>query len=150
MQTSKNTERRRILRSPAYWISKIQIALYNCAERFMADNSMNRTQLADRLGVSKGYISQLLNGDYDHKISKLVELSLAFGYVPSIEFTPIEQVMQEKKSATKTISLTSRNASPAPAVFIKLPTYEIKTSMRAWEKDDNYKGIHANKERVTA
>lgn len=47
---------------------------------------MNRTQLADKLGVSKGYISQVLKGDFDHKISKLVELSLASGKVPLVNF----------------------------------------------------------------
>ena len=53
------------------------------------------TQLAQHLGVSKGYVSQILNGDYDHRLSKFMELSLAFGYVPRIEFIPIEQVLEE-------------------------------------------------------
>lgn len=109
--------RQRILRSPAYWISKIQIALYNCAEKFMADNSMNRTQLAQHLGVSKGYISQLLNGDYDHKLSKLVELSLSFGFVPKIEFQPISGVMKEEPSAYASMSISGKNIVSASTSF---------------------------------
>ena len=66
-----------ILKSPEYWTTQLQLDLYNCALKFMEENNLNRTQLAKHLGVSKGYVSQLLNGDYDHKLSKLVELSLA-------------------------------------------------------------------------
>ena len=51
----------------------------------METNKKNRTQLAEHLGVTKGYVTQLLNGDYDHKLSKLVELSLKCGYVPKID-----------------------------------------------------------------
>ena len=47
---------------------------------------MNRTQFAEYLGCTKGYVTQLLSGDYDNKLSKLVELSLAIGKVPELEF----------------------------------------------------------------
>ena len=89
--------RENVLRSSGYWITKIQIALYNCAYRFMKESNKNRTQLAEHLGVTKGYVTQLLNGDYDHKLSKLVDLSLAFGYVPQIDFIPIEEYCEIDK-----------------------------------------------------
>lgn len=87
-------ERKDILKSPEYWIASIQIMLYNCADKFMRATGKNRTQLAEHLGVTKGYVSQLLNGDYDHKISKFVELSLAFGYVPKVEFVPVDEYLK--------------------------------------------------------
>ena len=90
-----NMDRKQILRNPGYWITQIQVALYNCAFNFMKSKNMNRTQLAEHLGVSKGYVTQLLNGDYDHKLSKVVELSLAFGYVPQVHFIPIEKYQKE-------------------------------------------------------
>ncbi len=86
-----------ILRSPEYWISQIQIALYNRAEEYMRENNLTRTQLAKKLGVSKGYVSQLLNGDYDHKLSKLVELAIAFDVVPKIEFQRIETALNQDR-----------------------------------------------------
>lgn len=87
-----------LLRSPEYWITGIQIDLYNRAERYMKQHNLNRSQLAQQLGVSKGYVSQLLNGDYDHKLSKLVELALAFDCVPDVTFVPIEScVMAEQR-----------------------------------------------------
>lgn len=90
-------KREDILKNPGYWITRIQTSLYNCAETFMSNHNLNRTQLAERLGVSKGYVSQLLNGDYDHKLSKLVELSLAFGFVPKIEFQSLQEAITEDR-----------------------------------------------------
>lgn len=88
-------KRENILKNAGYWITQIQLALYNCAFKFMKTKGMNRTQLAGHLGVTKGYVTQLLNGDYDHKLSKLVELSLSFGYVPKIDFVAIEKYCLE-------------------------------------------------------
>ena len=93
--------RKEILSTPEYWIAKIQMDLYNCAEDYMEANGMNRTQLANHLGVSKGYVSQLLNGDYDHKLSKLVELAIAFGVVPRIDFKPLDDVIAEDSNIYK-------------------------------------------------
>ena len=45
--------------------------------------------------MSKGYISQVLNGDYDHRMSKFIKLSLSFGYVPYITFKPLNAVLLE-------------------------------------------------------
>ena len=89
--------RKEILSSPEYWMAKAQMDLYDRADVFMETNGMNRAQLAKHLGVSKGYVSQLLNGDYDHKLSKFIELSIAFGFIPKIEFEPIGDVISEDR-----------------------------------------------------
>lgn len=89
--------REEVLKSPDYWKSRIQIALYNCADFFMKKTNRNRKQLAEYLGVSGGYVTQLLNGDYDHKLSKLTELSLAFGFVPHMEFIPVDKFIGLEK-----------------------------------------------------
>lgn len=89
--------RAELLKSADYWKAKIQIELYNCAELFMKKKGMNRRQLAAHLGVSNGYVTQLLNGDYDHKLTKLAELALKFGYVPNIKFIPVEQYIEADK-----------------------------------------------------
>lgn len=80
-----------LLNSKEYWLSKIQIDLFNEVNRFMEEKGLNRTQLAERLGVSKGYVSQIMNGDSDHRLSKLVELSLAIGLVPRLSFEQLEK-----------------------------------------------------------
>ena len=87
-------DRKDVLKSPEYWTAKAQIELYNQAHNFMTKSGKNQTQLTEYLGVSKGYISQLLNGDYNHRLSKLFELSLAFGVIPHIEFIPVESYIK--------------------------------------------------------
>ena len=87
--------REELLTSKEYWLSKIQIDLFNEVEMFMEKNNLNRTQLAEKLGVSKGYISQILNGNADHRISKLIELSLAIGMVPRLSFEDLTSVINK-------------------------------------------------------
>lgn len=72
-----------LIQTPEYWTAKIQIELFQKVEEYIKNNNLTRTQFAEKLGVSKGYISQILNGDFDHRISKLVEIALAIGYFPS-------------------------------------------------------------------
>lgn len=79
-------DRKDILSSPNYWATRIQIELYNCAEQYMRQNGLNRSELAKKLGVSRSYVTQLLNGDFDHRLSKMTELVTAFGYIPVVEF----------------------------------------------------------------
>ena len=64
----------------------------------MAETGRNKSQLAEYLGVSKGYVSQLLNGDYDHCMSKFFELALAFGMVRKEKrIVPIVSIVFFKK-----------------------------------------------------
>lgn len=98
-------KREQLLKNQGYWISKIQIALYNHLENYMRENELNRTQLAKKLGFSKGYISQVLNGDFNHRISKLVELSLAIGKIPDLNFMDLDDFIQKEKEPVKTIKL---------------------------------------------
>ena len=88
-------KRSELLKSEGYWIAKIQSSLYREIVSFMESTHRNKKQLAEYLHCSKGYVSQLLNGDYDHKISKLVALSLAIGKVPVIEYHDIESYVYE-------------------------------------------------------
>ena len=75
-----------LLHTDTYWITKIQNDLYNAVEDYLAKNNMSHTQFAEKLGVSKGYVTQLLNGKFNHRLSKLIEVSLAIGKAPMFEF----------------------------------------------------------------
>jgi len=91
----KDISREELLTSKEYWISDIQLKLFAEVEGFMKASGMNRTQFAEFLGCSKGYVTQLLSGEFDNKISKLVELSLAIGKTPSISFIDMESVLNK-------------------------------------------------------
>lgn len=86
-------ERKDVLQEPAYWITQIQIAIYDCATRFMSETGKNKTELAQHLGVSKGYVSQLLSGDYNFSITKLVETAMLMGMVPQMSFKSLDEIL---------------------------------------------------------
>lgn len=69
----------------------IHIDLYNSLvleiKRYLRNEGLNQTQLAERLGVSKGYVSRLLNGNGDPKLSSILDLALAIGKEPVLGFT---------------------------------------------------------------
>lgn len=95
-------KRKELITSPEYLTTKAQLDLYDCAYRFMEERGMNKAQLAEHLGVSRGYITQLLSGDFDHRLSKFFELAVAFGYVPTVTFNSIEDVILKDESARET------------------------------------------------
>ena len=84
---------------------KMQSDLIRALEEFMAANGLNRAQLADYLGFSRGYITQLLSGTFDSKISKIVELSLAIGLTPELHFSPIPETAAVGQTASAPVSL---------------------------------------------
>lgn len=116
-------KRAELLKSKGYWIAKIQIGLYRELFSFMQRTHRNSSQLAEHLGCSKGYVSQLLNGNFDHKISKLVDLSLAIGKVPVIEYKDISDYILEND---KTFSTTI--ISPATGVSSTVPVNYFRQS----------------------
>ena len=104
-------DRKEVLKSPEDWTAKTQIELYNQAESFMKETGRNKTQLAEYLGVSKGYVSQLLNGDYDHRLSKFFELSLAFGVIPQIDFIPVGKYVSDDACSKQFKNIALPNAN---------------------------------------
>ena len=84
-----------LIETSEYWTTRIQLDLYSHLQEYMKVNGLNRTQLAQKLGVTKGYVTQVLSGDFDHRLSKLVELSLAVGLIPKMEFVPKVDFFEE-------------------------------------------------------
>ncbi len=108
--------REELLKSREYWITKIQNDLFNLIEDYRKAEGLNRTQLAKRLGFTKGYITQVLNGDFDHKVSKLVDLALSFGKVPSIRYDSLAEIIRADLATqvlTETTSVPSNQGSVA-------------------------------------
>lgn len=87
--------RNELVSSKEYWMVNIQTELFTELEKYLKDNNINRTQFAEKLGVSKGYVSQVLNGDFNHSMAKLVELSLAMGKVPILKFEELDKYTTE-------------------------------------------------------
>ncbi len=110
-----------LLLTPEYWITKIQIDLFSKVEQYMKENNLTRAGFAKKLGVSKGYITQVLNGDFDHRLSKLVELAIAIGYYPNFEFMPMS-----KSETSDRDRIASNIQTPAPTRILSRGNKTIK------------------------
>lgn len=87
--------REELLKSSAYWFEYEQNELFRQVTRFMEDENINQTELAAKLNVSKGYISQILNGNFNYTLKKLIELCLAIGMVPKIRYNKMDNIIRE-------------------------------------------------------
>ncbi|ORC35744.1 hypothetical protein B4O97_08895 [Marispirochaeta aestuarii] len=53
----------------------------------MKNEKISKTELSQKMGVSKAAITKLLSGDRNFTIDKITELSNILGYTPAIFFT---------------------------------------------------------------
>lgn len=104
-------KREELLKSPNYWLAYIQTGLFNVINEYKIKHKLKDKDLAGKLGVSKGYISQILNGDFDHKISKLVQLSLLCNKIPKITYLDLDELRNEE-SANELSDTDSSNSKP--------------------------------------
>lgn len=87
--------REELLKSPEYWVVKAQAELYECAVAVKEQTGKSWEELAEYLGVSGRCITSLISGEYDYRLSSLVELSLSLGYAPKIDFIPLKQYIDK-------------------------------------------------------
>lgn len=82
--------RAKILSSPAYWFEKSQNELFRQFHYYMERENINQTQLAERLGITRGRVSQILRGESNFTMKTLIELGLFIGVIPKINYTSID------------------------------------------------------------
>jgi len=87
----------KLIKTKEYWMETIQNNLFRQLNAYMKDRHLNQNDLAEKLGVTKGYISQVLNGNFNFTIGKLIELSLAIGMVPDIEFRSFRDYLHKRE-----------------------------------------------------
>jgi transcriptional regulator with XRE-family HTH domain len=102
--------RTELLSNPMYWTTELQLELYRQIEDYMKVNGLNKVQLAERLNCSKSYVSQLLNGEFDHKLSKFFELSLAIGKVPTFSFRDLGDLIEADKKSFSQDTVLSKDS----------------------------------------
>jgi transcriptional regulator with XRE-family HTH domain len=89
--------REQLLTSPAYWFEHEQNELFRIVHEYMEREQINQSELAERLNVSKGYVSQILNGNFNYTLKKLIEISLKLGQVPCIEYKSVQSIIKSDK-----------------------------------------------------
>ena len=87
-------KRNELLKTPEYWVETLQNQIYREVVDFMEFEGLTRSQLAQKLGVSKGYITQILSGECNFSLKKLVELSLKMEVAPMVTYVKISDYDQ--------------------------------------------------------
>jgi len=71
-----------------YRLERILIQLGEDICRLMGDQQISRAEVAERLGVSRAYVTKVLNGNPNLTIKTLLKLSDALGRELAIHFVP--------------------------------------------------------------
>jgi transcriptional regulator with XRE-family HTH domain len=96
----------KILNEPSYWIEGINGFLYDAIVSYMKENGLNRTQLAEYLGISKGRVSQILNdGDINFSIAKIIEIALKVGKYPIFELQDKEEYLNHSSKNENVVNM---------------------------------------------
>lgn len=96
---NRNNIREKILDQPSYWVEGINSFLYNALVEYMETKEMNRTALAEYLGISKGRVSQILNdGEINFSIEKVVQIALKVDKFPIFELRDKQEYLRELNS----------------------------------------------------
>ncbi|TDO03149.1 helix-turn-helix domain-containing protein [Sunxiuqinia elliptica] len=108
----KNNIREKILNQPSYWIEGINGHLYDAIFNYMERNSLNRTKLAEHLGISKGRVSQILNdGEINFSIEKIIEIALKVDMFPVFEFVSKQKFLQDEQKIADNLIALNFNAN---------------------------------------
>lgn len=100
-----------LLKRPNYLLTKYQNEIYRQLVDYMQANNLTQKDISKRLGVSGAYVSQILNGNFNFTLKKLIEIGLMVGKVPAIEFVEFNEFWGREKKRTvekSTISGTQK------------------------------------------
>ena len=96
-----NKYKKRALERPGFWVHKYNLELFSIINKYMIENNMNQTELAELLGVSRSRISQLLNdGEANFTMEKISDILIKLGYFPNLNFIKKEDYFVEKQEET--------------------------------------------------
>lgn len=93
-------KREELVKRPEYWLETIQNEIFRQVSDYLKDNKITQTQFSEQLGVSKGYVSQVMKGEFNYTLKKLIELSLAVGKAPVIVFKPLAEIIQTENASS--------------------------------------------------
>jgi len=109
-----------LYKTSEYWVEELQNEIYRQVINYMQKYNLNQNELAEKWGVSKGYVSQILKGSCNFSLKKLVELSLALERAPVLQYVStdacyeiekISNYMEEQMSKPFTINTSIETTS---------------------------------------
>ena len=130
-----------LLRSAEFWIGTLQNQIYNFILNKKEAEGLTQKELAKKLGLSKGRISQIINDDnLNMTMSKFVKLCLALGYVPNYNFEKLDDFI--KRDKIEELGAVGHNESKhvnIKLMFNQTFTYKSETNiMKNYRKEAKY------------
>lgn len=105
------TTREQILKNEVFWTETIQNKIYNDLASYIEEEKITQKELAKKLGLSKGRVSQILNGkNLNFRIDTLVKICLAIGKIPDFRLKDLETFIA-KDLRSKNISTVYKQTS---------------------------------------
>jgi len=98
-----------LLKYPNYLLSTYQLEIYKQLSLYMERNNLKQRDVAKKLNFSEAYVSQILNGNFNFTLKKLIELGLAIGKVPYLEFVEANEYWERERNANNNQKRISSN-----------------------------------------
>ncbi len=107
--------KKELLEGPEYLLTGYQNEIFRQLTAYMEMHNLSQKDIAKSLGVSNAYVSQILNGNFNFTLKKLIELGLIMGKVPHLEFLNQDEFWKrsnqhETQQKGKVISISNRKA----------------------------------------
>lgn len=93
-----------LLKSSEYWTEIIQNKIYNDLAEYIQNNDIPNKHFVESLGISKGRVSQILNGgNLNFRIDTLVKLCLAIDKIPDFHLVDVNEFISKDSINTASI-----------------------------------------------
>ncbi len=97
---TNEVENNDLLNYPNYLLSTYQLEIYRQLGLYMEEHNLKSKDIAAKLAVSNSYVSQIMRGNFNFTLKKLIELGLAIDKVPYLEFISKMEYWRREKEGT--------------------------------------------------
>jgi|WetSurMetagenome_2_1015567.scaffolds.fasta_scaffold102909_1 transcriptional regulator with XRE-family HTH domain len=96
----KYRERSRLLeRDPLFIAELLKLEFADDLVRLLEARGLKRTELAEKLGTNRGYVTRVLNTEYNLSVETMAKIALALDARISLRMLPREEVERRPRSS---------------------------------------------------
>ena len=97
---------RRLEKDPLFIAELLKLEFADDLVRLLEARGLKRTELAEKLGTNRGYVTRVLNTEYNLSVETMAKIALALDARISLRMLPREQV--ERRPSSSAPSRTAR------------------------------------------
>jgi len=91
---------RKLDRDPLFIAETVKLEFADDLVRLLERRGLKRTELAEKLGTNRGYITRILNTEYNLSVETMAKIALALDARISVRMIPREEAEPSRKPAT--------------------------------------------------